>query len=135
MTLEQDIGQRIAWLRKERGLTQAALGESLDRPWPRQAVHAAEKGARAFTAAELVSLASALGSTAAELLGSAGGPQTTDAARLQEAEEELVTVLARATELAALIKNLRKDTAELRLCRGPAADVVIVDDEREASDG
>ena len=26
-------------------------------------------------------------------------------------------------------------TAELRLCRGPAADVVIVDDEREASDG
>jgi hypothetical protein len=37
-----------------------ALGRYLDRPWSRQAVHQAERGRRAFTAAELAAFALAL---------------------------------------------------------------------------
>jgi len=36
------------------------MGKYLDKPWSRQAVHQAERGRRAFTAAELAALALAL---------------------------------------------------------------------------
>jgi transcriptional regulator with XRE-family HTH domain len=59
--VEAAIGQRIARLRESRqmSLTQLgeALGQYLGRPWSRQAVHQAERGRRAFTAAELAALA------------------------------------------------------------------------------
>lgn len=65
MKLEEAIGANLARLREESGLSQAqlgnALGAYLDKPWSRQAVSGAEKGRRAFTAAELVSLALSLG--------------------------------------------------------------------------
>lgn len=64
MKTEQAIGEKIAWLRKHRQMTQAGLGEALaqylGKPWSRQTVHTAEKGGRAFTATELVALALAL---------------------------------------------------------------------------
>jgi hypothetical protein len=37
-----------------------AMGRYLDKPWSRQAVHQAERGRRAFTAAELTAVALAL---------------------------------------------------------------------------
>ncbi|NUK87131.1 helix-turn-helix domain-containing protein [Streptomyces lunaelactis] len=64
MRLEEAIGRNVARLRETAGLSQAQLGTALaaylGKPWSRQAVSAAEKGRRAFTAAELVSLALAL---------------------------------------------------------------------------
>lgn len=64
MTPEELVGQRVAEIRDRLGMTQQQLGEHLGpllgRPWPRQTVSAAEKGKRAFTAAELVALAHVL---------------------------------------------------------------------------
>jgi transcriptional regulator with XRE-family HTH domain len=64
MQVEAVIGEQIARLREARqmSLTQLglALGRYLGKPWSRQAVHQAERGRRAFTAAELAALALAL---------------------------------------------------------------------------
>jgi transcriptional regulator with XRE-family HTH domain len=64
MRVETAIGNQIARLREIRQLSLTQLGEALgrylDRPWSRQAVHQAERGRRAFTAAELAALALAL---------------------------------------------------------------------------
>lgn len=64
MRLEELVGQRIRTRREGLALTQdqlgRQLGDSLGRRWSRQAVSAAEKGERAFTAAELVAIAGAL---------------------------------------------------------------------------
>jgi transcriptional regulator with XRE-family HTH domain len=64
MRVERAIGNQIARLRETRQLSLTQLGEALgrylDRPWSRQAVHQAERGRRAFTAAELAALALAL---------------------------------------------------------------------------
>jgi transcriptional regulator with XRE-family HTH domain len=64
MRIETAIGHQIARLREARqmSLTQLgqAMGRYLDKPWSRQAVHQAERGRRAFTAAELAALALAL---------------------------------------------------------------------------
>lgn len=72
MRIEDVIGQRVAEGRDELGLTQAqigeAIGEYLGKPWSRQAVSAAEKGDRAFGAAELVALSLVLGCTIETLL-------------------------------------------------------------------
>ncbi|MCG6497646.1 helix-turn-helix transcriptional regulator [Kitasatospora sp. A2-31] len=72
MKLEESIGANIARLREMSGLSQAQLGDALGRylekPWSRQAVSAAEKGRRAFTAVELVSLSLALSSSVPDLL-------------------------------------------------------------------
>jgi len=62
--IEVAIGANLARLREGQGLSQAQLGTSLgaylDKPWSRQAVSGAEKGRRAFTAAELIAMALAL---------------------------------------------------------------------------
>ncbi|MGF6824009.1 hypothetical protein M2317_002934 [Microbacterium sp. ZKA21] len=72
--LEAVVGANIARLRADR--TQAALGEALGEhlgsPWSRQAVSAAEKGKRSFTAAELVALARALDASIPDLLHATG---------------------------------------------------------------
>lgn len=72
MELEEVIGTKLARLRDARGMSQAQVGEALPeylgKPWSRQAVSAAEKGRRAFTAAELVSLALSLRVSLVELL-------------------------------------------------------------------
>ena len=61
MRIETAIGRQIARFREARqmSLTQLgeALGKYLDKPWSRQAVHQAERGRRAFTAAEMAALA------------------------------------------------------------------------------
>ena len=61
MQIETAIGKQIARLRETRqmSLTQLgqAMGKYLDKPWSRQAVHQAERGRRAFTAAEMAALA------------------------------------------------------------------------------
>lgn len=61
MRIETAIGRQIARFREARqmSLTQLgeALGKYLDKPWSRQAVHQAERGRRAFTAAELAAFA------------------------------------------------------------------------------
>ena len=64
MQVEAAIGEQIARLREARqmSLTQLGqeLGQYLGKPWSRQAVHQAERGRRAFTAAELAAIALAL---------------------------------------------------------------------------
>lgn len=69
--LEEQIGAFVRWAREAHGMSQAELGERLserlDKPWTRQAVWSAEKGGRAFTAAELVALAEVLDVTIEEL--------------------------------------------------------------------
>lgn len=70
--LEEVIGHRMRERREELHLTQEQAGQRMDallgRPWPRQAVSAAEKGDRAFTAAELVTIAFALDTSVSWLL-------------------------------------------------------------------
>src|SRR3954452_11836691 len=72
MKPEEMVGQRILEIRERLGMTQQQLGELLGellgKPWPRQTVSAAEKGKRAFTAAELVALAIVLRTQANRLL-------------------------------------------------------------------
>lgn len=62
--VEEAVGRQVARIRAQRQLSLADLGEALGRylgkPWSRQAVHQAERGQRAFTAAELTALALAL---------------------------------------------------------------------------
>lgn len=64
MRIETAIGKQIARLREARQMSLTQLGEAmgkyLDKPWSRQAVHQAERGRRAFTAAEMAALALAL---------------------------------------------------------------------------
>ena len=61
---DEFVGNQIARLRETRQMSLTQLGEALgrylDRPWSRQAVHQAERGRRAFTAAELAAFALAL---------------------------------------------------------------------------
>jgi transcriptional regulator with XRE-family HTH domain len=74
--LEEVIGENIARQRARQELSQADLGEALgvylEKPWSRQAVHSAEKGKRAFAAAELVAFALVLGCELPELLAPQG---------------------------------------------------------------
>lgn len=70
--LEEIIGARMLARRTELHLTQEQVGERvgrrLGREWTRQAVSAAEKGRRAFTAVELIAIANVLGETIVGLL-------------------------------------------------------------------
>lgn len=72
MRIEELIGQRIRGHRERLGLTQEQLGQrlgdTLGRAWSRQAISAAEKGDRAFTAAELLAIAHTLGVSVGALL-------------------------------------------------------------------
>ncbi|GAA2218829.1 helix-turn-helix transcriptional regulator [Streptomyces indiaensis] len=72
MRLEEVIGLQIAEKRASAGMSQAELGEALgqhlERAWSRQAVHSAEKGKRAFTAAELVAFALVLEAEVPDLM-------------------------------------------------------------------
>lgn len=59
------VGLNLKLYREAIGISQAELGRNLEPilgvPWSRQAASAAEKGQRAFAAAELVALAKLLG--------------------------------------------------------------------------
>lgn len=70
--IEAVIGGWIAQRREDTGLTQSQVGDELGKylgkPWSRQAVSAAEKGRRSFTAAELVAFAVVLGCSVESLL-------------------------------------------------------------------
>ena len=61
MQIETAVGKQIARFRETRQMSLTQLGEAmgkyLDKPWSRQAVHQAERGRRAFTAAEMAALA------------------------------------------------------------------------------
>jgi transcriptional regulator with XRE-family HTH domain len=80
MRIEAAIGARIARLREARQMSLTQLGQAvggyLGKPWSRQAVHQAERGRRAFTAAELAALAMALETSVPALL-------LTDAERIE----------------------------------------------------
>ncbi|MER6199810.1 helix-turn-helix transcriptional regulator [Streptomyces sp. NPDC001586] len=64
MKIEEVIGVNVARLRDGKEMSQSQLGEALSehlgKSWSRQAVSAAEKGRRAFTAADLLGLARTL---------------------------------------------------------------------------
>lgn len=66
------VGLRVREIRKRAGMTQEQFGEAmggmLARQWPRQTVSDAEKGARSWTAVELVAAAEVLDVTVVGLL-------------------------------------------------------------------
>jgi len=72
MRIENVVGYWLTEFREQSGRSQTAigveLGKHLDKPWPRQAVSAAENGRRAFTAAELVAFAVVLECSVADLV-------------------------------------------------------------------
>ncbi|WP_046503090.1 helix-turn-helix transcriptional regulator [Streptomyces odonnellii] len=76
MKVEEVIGRNLLRIREERGLSQAELGQAVEphlgRPWSRQAVSAAEKGRRSFTAADLLALARILNTSVPALFLAAG---------------------------------------------------------------
>ena len=78
MQVEAAIGEQIARLREARQMSLTQLGQALGRylgkPWSRQAVHQAERGRRAFTAAELAAIALVLDTSIPALFRSDGGP-------------------------------------------------------------
>jgi transcriptional regulator with XRE-family HTH domain len=78
MRVEEAVGQQVARLRAQRRLSLADLGEALGgylgKPWSRQAVHQAERGQRAFTAAELTALALVLDTSVPALFRAGDAP-------------------------------------------------------------
>ena len=72
MTIEEYVGLRIRGRREELGMSAvefgSALGDLLGKPWPRQAVSAAELGKRSLGAAELVAIAQVLRTSPTYLL-------------------------------------------------------------------
>ena len=102
MRVEEAIGRQIARLRTQRQQSLADLGEALGcylgKPWSRQAVHQAERGQRAFTAAELAALALAL---------------DTSVQALFRAEDDQIELPGRAIspeEYRGILLNRQKDT-------------------------
>lgn len=73
-SIEESIGSNMEALRKNLGISQAELGRRLasylGNPWSRQAVSAAVRGGRAFTAVELIAIAAELNTTIPQLLQS-----------------------------------------------------------------
>lgn len=71
MRIEQIVGQNVRAVRDQRDLQQVQLAalmtKTLDKEWSGKTVSVAEKGGRAFTAAEVVALADVLGVTVARL--------------------------------------------------------------------
>jgi len=72
VTVEEYVGQRIRKRREELGMSAVEfgsdLGNLLGKPWPRQAVSAAELGKRSLGAAELVAIAQVLRTSPTYLL-------------------------------------------------------------------
>ena len=72
MRVEEYVGQRIRDRREELGMSQAEFGRMvgslLAKPWPRQAVSAAELGKRSLGVAEMVAIANVLETRPARLL-------------------------------------------------------------------
>ncbi len=71
MRVEEIVGGNIRARREGQEMTQEQLGqrlgELLGHPWSRQAVSIAERGGRGFTAAELIAIAHALGTSVARI--------------------------------------------------------------------
>lgn len=70
--LQEVIGQNVARFRQQRGLNQRQLGDLMEQytgqKWERQSVWSAERGQRAWAAADLVGLARALDVTIGDLM-------------------------------------------------------------------
>jgi transcriptional regulator with XRE-family HTH domain len=92
--VEEIVGQRIRERREQLELSQAQLGkligEHLGRDWPRQAVSAAERGQRAFTVAEMVTLAYVLGVSIGQLLTPPVGTEKIEVAPGVQAERDVL---------------------------------------------
>lgn len=122
MRIEDVIGHRITVARAATGMKQEQIGEKLGahlgKAWPRQAVSAAEKGRRAFTAAELVAFAMVLGCTIESLLEppadvqqiELGGDPPLDSRHLRSAtasNDDLKDLIAAMSELRRAVPEIR----------------------------
>lgn len=107
MRVEELVGQRIRAQRGRLGLTQDQLGQrlgnKLGRSWSRQAVSAAEKGDRAFTAAELLAIAFTLEVSVGHLLVPPAG--------IDEVEMPNGATLSRDDLVAAVLPDLTTERA------------------------
>lgn len=127
MRIEDVIARWITEGREVSGMTQVQLGERLGeilgKPWPKQAVSAAEKGRRAFTAAELVAFAVALGCNVETLLQP---PMDVDEVTLSDGPPVksgyLRTIAATNTDLADLVTSMERLREVLVNTRRKAAD-------------
>lgn len=127
MRVEELVGQRIRARREELELTQEQLGERLGeilgRKWSRQAVSAAEKGDRAFTAAELVAIAFTLGRSLGDLFAPLAGVDALEmpgGARLPRADV-MAAVLPRMSGVSSL-RDMHDTLAQLSEHIGAAAE-------------
>ena len=98
MRVEAAIGQQIARLREARQLSLTQLGQALGRylgkPWSRQAVHQAERGRRAFTAAELAALALVLDTSVPALFLSDAEPMEMPGATISAEDYRAILLYA-----------------------------------------
>lgn len=71
MRVEEVVGRRIREAREARGMSQDDFGQLLavllGKPWSRQAMSAAEKGQRSFTATEVLAFSVVIGCEIADL--------------------------------------------------------------------
>lgn len=121
MEIERIIGQWIARGREATGQTQAqigaALADYLGKPWSRQSVSAAEKGDRAFTAAELIAFSLLLGCTVETLLEPPPGVERIKIGEGEIDSRHLRTTAATNSDLADLVDavhELRQRWPQLR---------------------
>lgn len=160
MKIEKIIGYWLVQGRTELGLTQAdvgeRLGEYLGKPWARQSISAAEKGDRAFTAAELVAFAMVFGSTVETLIEpppgvdsvDLGGEQPLDARHLrittstntdlagllhsmQQVRDQVPNVQNQVRELDALVRRAARDAWDAARGRG----LQVADEQKQKERG
>lgn len=134
MRIEDVIARWITEGREVTGMTQVQLGqrlgEILGKPWPKQAVSAAEKGRRSFTAAELVAFAVALSCNVETLLQP---PMDVDEVTLSDGPPIKSGYLrAATTDLADLSSSIDDLRAALVDTRRKAADTKAAADLAEA---
>lgn len=111
MTIEQVIGENVARLRQQRDWNQRQLGEALElatgKRWERQAVWAAERGKRAWAAADLIGLAEVFDVAIGELMATPDavlvGSVTTTAETLRRRTEGAGQLAAHWAQYLALV--------------------------------
>ncbi|MBS9371563.1 hypothetical protein [Rhodococcus sp. B50] len=143
MRIEEVIGRRIQELRKAQPgigeMTQEGLGALLapllGKPWSRQAVSAAEAGKRAFTAVEVVALATVLGTTIDDLfdlrrqtevvMPSGASLRMFDLEKLQPADTDSNVVREDLARLLGLLRDFTEATRSIQVHAAQAMDISL----------
>lgn len=131
-TIEQIIGARVAQLRAEHGMTQVELGRRLEPytglAWSRQNLRSAEVGNRAWSANDVLAVASVFGVSIAELFtplpGQRGNVVTAGGAVINPAALAARTASSAAIpaqDAATLVRESARLAETIHTLFGPAA--------------